>query len=416
VFKLRYCIVGNSAAGVFAAETIRALDPRGEIDIFSEECCPAYARCLTSYYLTGNIEDDRMLIRSPDFNEIHGISLHAGEKVIKVDPDRKEIYTRSEKTFVYDKLLLATGASPVLPDIPGKHLKGVFTLRTWADAKEIRSFTGPGKHAVVVGGGFVSLKAAYALLQVGLSVTCIISSSHLLSQMLDREAAEMVGAVLAAHGLKFIYRRNVVSVSGKGDGSQGEVIGGVKLDNGEELPADLLIIGKGVTPNTGCLAGSGIATEQGILVNEFLQTNYPDVYAAGDVAQGFDLISGRRRINAIWPNAAEQGMVAGKNMAGIPTAYQGSLGMNAADFYGLSVIAAGYAKGEEEEGYEVIRLYPGKHLYRKLVFAGDRLIGYIMVGKTAQAGILTALVREQIPLGKMKEELKQGYIRQRPLG
>ncbi|ATW26210.1 NAD(P)/FAD-dependent oxidoreductase [Candidatus Formimonas warabiya] len=410
---MRYCIVGNSAAGVWAAEAIRALDGNGRIDIFSEENYPAYARCLTSYYLTGTMKDEQMLIRPPDFYETYDLHLHKGEKVVQVQPDRQELYTRSEKRFAYDKLLLATGASPVLPEIPGRHLKGVFPLRTWADAKGILAYAGPGKRAVVVGGGFVSLKAAYALLQAGLSVTCIISSGSVLSQMLDREAAAMVAGVLAAHGLEIKYRTDVAAVTGRMDSVRGEVVGGVQLNTGEELPADVLIIGKGVAPNVDFLAGSGIETGQGILVNEFLQTNYADVYAAGDVALGYDLISGQRRINAIWPNAADQGTAAGKNMAGIPTVYSGSLGMNSADFYGLSVIAAGWAKGEQDQGYEVVRLYPGKNLYRKFVFQDDHLVGYILAGKTAQAGILTALVREQIPLGKMKEELKQGSIRPR---
>ncbi|MFZ5640421.1 MAG: FAD-dependent oxidoreductase, partial [Bacillota bacterium] len=177
----------------------------------------------------------------------------------------------------------------------------------------------------------------------------------------------------------------------------------------------VVIIGKGVTPNTGFLAGSGVETDYGIPVNEFMQTNQPDVYAAGDVAQGYDLLTGQRKVNAIWPNAGEQGTVAGRNMAGAGVSYSGSIGMNSADFFGLSTIAAGQTRAGEKDGYEVVRLFPGKNIYLRLVFKDDTLAGYIMVGDTAKAGLLTALVKEKTPLGKMKAELLRGKIRQRAL-
>jgi NAD(P)H-nitrite reductase large subunit len=415
VERLRYVIIGNSAAGIFAAEAIRKLDQVGRVDIISEEHYPAYARCLTSYYLTGKMTEEQLLIRPTDFYTRYNLHLHAGQKAVKVDPGKREVYTASGETYGYDKLLIATGASPVMPKLPGMHSQGVFGLRTLGDAKGILAYVGPGKHAVVVGGGFVSLKAAYALLKAGTEVTCVVSSGHLLSQMLDREAAALVAEKLSAHGLRIRYYTDVVEVVFRQDSMKGDVVSGVRLKSGEELPADVLIIGKGVTPNTGFLEGSGIELDQGIVVNQFMQTNLADIYAAGDVARGFDLISGERRLNAIWPNATEQGTVAGKNMAGLPTSYSGSISMNSADFFGLSAIAAGRANAGQNEGYEVVKLFPGKNLYRRLVFKGNCLAGYIMVGKTAQAGLLTSLVKERIPLGKIKEELQQGYFRQRAL-
>lgn len=151
------------------------------------------------------------------------------------------------------------------------------------------------------------------------------------------------------------------------------------------------------------------------MVDEWMQTNCPGIYAAGDVAQATDLLWGRPKINAIWPNATEQGWIAGLNMAGVPTRYSGSMPMNAVDFYGLSVMAAGLTKVCPEEGYEVSVYRPGRGVYRKLVFKEDRLVGYIMVGDTAKAGLLTALLKEQTPLAGEKENLQKGFFRQKIL-
>lgn len=410
---MNYVIIGNSAAGIFAAEAIRSLDRAGRVDIITDENYPAYARCLTSYYLTGRLNDEQMFIRSADFYTRNNINLNAGQKVVNILPEKRMVYTASGDEYSYDKLLIATGASPVMPNIPGIENQGVFGLRTMADAKGILTFAAPGKHAVVIGGGFVSLKAAYALMQAGLKVTCIISSGQILSQMLDQDAAAIVAGVLTSRGLTLKYHTDAAEILGRERGAMGKAVSGVRLTNGEELPADLVIIGKGVTPNIGFLSGSGIETDYGVPVNHVMQTNLPDIYAAGDAAQGYDILSGSLKVNAIWPNAAEQGTVAGRNMAGSPTIYSGSISMNSADFFGLATIAAGQTKAKEADGYEVVRLFPGKNLYRRLVFKGDTLAGYIMVGDTAKAGVLTALVKERTALGRMKAELMLGRFRQR---
>lgn len=410
---MRYVIIGNSAAGVFAAETIRSLDKAGRIEIISDERYPAYARCLTSYYLAGQMSDEQMTIRNEDFYANSEIVLNTGQKVTGIDAVERQVRTDNGHVYGYDKLLIATGASPVMPDIPGVGMKGVFGLRTLDDAKGIAACAGQGGHAVVMGGGFVSLKAAYALMKAGLSVTCIVSSGQILSQMLDREAAQILGDLLISHGLDIKFHADADEISGEEKGGE-MVTRGVRLTTGETIPADVVIIGKGVTPNTGFLPGSGVDIDRGILVNEYLETTVPDIYAAGDVAQGVDILTGQKSINAIWPNAAEQGTAAGRNMAGSPAVYEGSMSMNSADFFGLSTIAAGNPKAEGD-GYEVVKLFPGHNLYRRLVFKGDKLIGYIMVGNTGRAGILTSLIREGVPLGGAKEELKQGRIGQRIL-
>lgn len=413
---MRYVIIGNSAAGIFAAEAIRKHDPIGQVDILSDENYPAYARCMTSYFLGGKISDAQLYIRDKDFYSRNKFNLHTGQKVIGIDTVKREVRTITGELFTYNRLLIATGASPTIPELEGIDNKGIFGLRTLTDAKGILNYIGQGQQAVVMGGGFVALKAAYALQKAGKDVTCIITSGQVLSQMLDREAADIVANVLTSKGIKIKFYTDVKKIVGYKNRFGEKGVKSLQLINGEEIPADVVIIGKGVTPNIDFLEDSGINVDYGITVNEYMQTNVTDVYAAGDVAQGEDIISGRLSINAIWPNATDQGTIAGMNMTGVSTIYSGSIGMNSADFYGLSTIAAGLTKGKEADGYEVVRLFPGKNIYRKLVFKEDRLKGYILVGQTAKAGILTALIKDQVPLGKTKADLKLGRIRQKLLG
>ncbi|MDA8442830.1 MAG: FAD-dependent oxidoreductase [Peptococcaceae bacterium] len=404
---MRYVIIGNSAAGVFAAQAIRRSDTTGTLTMLSEENYPVYARCLTSYYLTGSLPEERLFIRPADFYAQHNIALHTGQKVIRVDTKAKAVVSASGQVFAYDKLLIATGASPVIPAIPGVTAQGVSGLRTLEQAKAIVARVKTARQAVILGGGFVALKAAYALRQAGLAVTCIISSGQILSQILDAVAAAEVARVLTQQGITLRYGSEVTEIL-----QESGVVQGVGLGTGERLPADIVICGKGVKPNTALLQHSGIAVAAGILVDTHLQTNLPDVYAAGDVAQATDVVTQQPKTNALWPNAAEQGDIAGKNMAGVTTYYAGSLGMNSADFYGLSVIAAGEARAHGAN-YAVIQLNQAPGVYRRLVFRDDKLVGYILVGQTAQAGVLTALVKAGTKLSvEAREQLSQGRFKQ----
>ncbi|MDS1029485.1 FAD-dependent oxidoreductase [Bacillota bacterium LX-D] len=412
---MRYLIIGNSAAGIFAAEAIRRQDPEGRIDILSDESYPAYARCMTSYYLTGKYADEKLYLRNPSYYQDNNFNLHLNEKAVEVLTEKNELKTAKGKTYKYDKLLIATGASPKLPKIPKVHSNGIFCLRTLDDAKGISRYLGPGKKAIVIGGGFVSLKAAYALLERGMSVTCIISSGQILSQMLDKGAADIVAELLTAHGLEIKYHNDVVEFLTHLDQTGADVVHGALLKSGEELAADVVVIGKGVKPNLDFLRESGIVIGEGIVTNEYMETNLDGIYAAGDVAESYDLTVGEHRINAIWPNAAEQGAIAGSNMAGQKIKYAGSMGMNSATFYDLSTIAAGQTKKDASTGFEVVQLNLGQNLYRRFVFKDDKLVGFVLVGDTGKAGVLTSYIREQLPLGDFKEELKLGKIRQKLL-
>ncbi len=326
-----------------------------------------------------------------------------GEACVDVDSKKQVATGASGAVYPYDKLLIATGGYAVKPAIKGVESKGVFVLRTLDDAKEIEPLAQPGAKAVVIGGGFVSLKAAYALLERGVQVTCIISSGHILSRMLDESSADDLAAFLIEHGLKVEYHSDVKEIIPK-DGRVDSVL----LTDGRQIPADFMIIGKGVLPNIGFLAGSGLEADDAIKTNVFLRTNLENVYAAGDCINSFDLVEKAYRNNALWPNAAEQGKFAGDNMSGKKTPYHGSIAMNAATFFGRALIGGGMIQKEAADGFEVALYSHGDTVRRRLVFRDDVLVGFYLVGDIGKAGILTHYIRTGLHLGKVKKDLLEG--------
>lgn len=396
---MKYVVIGNSAAGLFAVEEIRRRDPEGEITVLTADNVPYYSRCLTTYYLAGDIPVERLYLRPDDFAPRLGLEIAYGAEVTGLDVQSQVVLTRDGREWPYDKLLLATGASANTLAVPGADLPEVFTLRHMSDARAIDALIPSCREAVVVGGGLVSLKSAYALLKRGLKVTVVVSSTRILSQMLDTHSAGHVARHLRNHGMNIILGADVAGINGR------EHVESVTLADGRELNAQLVITGKGVRPNTGYLAGSPIAVGQGIKVNDRLETNVPNVYAAGDVVESWDRVLERQTVNATWPNATTQGRIAGANMAGANEQYLGSMGLNSVDFFGLSVISAGVVKtpalANGGSAWQVKEQWKptGKGIpaYQRLVFKDNILKGYVLLGDTGKAGVLTGLIREGKP-------------------
>ena len=393
---MKYLIIGNSAAGIFAAESLRKLDPAGEITVLTDEPYEVYGRCLTSYFIAGDIVEEQIFIRPKDFYEKNRINLKKGEKVVRIDFSEKKVIT-SQNSYQYDRLLIASGARAKKLSLPGSNLPGVFTLRTLDDAKNILDYSRKAEQAVIVGGGLVSLKGAYGLLKRGVKVTVVVASRQILSQVLDYEAAGLVQQNLEKQGMKFLLGEDVLEFLGE------DKIFEVKLTNGQVIKADLVLIGKGVTPNVDFLPEPEKFLE-GIPVDQYLRTPWEGVWAAGDVAKTFDVAHGKYRVNALWPIAAEQGRVAAMNMVGQNYVYQGSIGMNSLEFFGFSTIAAGITR--QEEGYTVIKERHGAN-YLKLVMDGEKLKGYIICGDVRGAGRLTQLIRSGGEINKLPSFLKR---------
>lgn len=399
----QYVIIGNSAAGIAAAEAIRNKDKESKIVIISDEDYPAYCRCLISYYLAGDVGEDKILYRPESFYKENNIELLLNKKVIRVDPAKNRLVFEDKSQVNYDSLLIATGASPKFPDTPGIKKRGVFGFRTIKDTKEIDGLIPVTKAVCVLGGGLIGLKAAYGLKKRNVEVKVIVKSKQVLSQMLDYQAAHFVQQKLEENGIEIISGQDVVEVIGNGD------IKAVKLDSGKAMGCSLIIVGKGVSPNISLIKDTQIKVNEGIIADTLLQTNIPNIFTAGDVCESFDLTLGKLSVNALWPVAVEQGRCAGINMAGGNVNYTGSLGMNSIEFFGLAVVSLGiYKVREDEQGYEELKVLDAKaNLYKKLILNGKIIVGAILVGDIKNSGVFLRLIKERIDVSSFKDRLLQ---------
>lgn len=396
-------IVGNSAAGIAAAETLRGLEPLAKITVLSEENHPPYSRCLITEVVAGSAGLDSIRYRSDQFYEDQVIGLVRGARVNSIDPAGRRVLFGEAGEMPYDKLLLATGSRPVGIEVEGAELEGVFALRSYDQAEAIARQASVAGETVVIGGGLVGLKAAYALRRGGCPVTVVVKSGHLLTRQLDAASAAMVEKELIDAGISFIYGQNPVGFS---PGAGGKEIRSVTLEDGREIPAELVLVAKGVIANAELVREAGGETAAGIKVNEFMETSLPDVYAAGDCIEVRDCVTGRQTPSALWTLAVEQGRYAAYNLAGRRKPYPLPLTrMNAAQFGGLPFISVGAV----DEGEEVLTWKePG--VYRRLAIRGDLLIGAILVGSLEAAGIYTSLIKNRRPLGDLREGLLKGRV------
>lgn len=395
----RYVIIGASAAGISAAETLRAADPHGEIILISDEERPLYSRPLISYYLAGELTKDRLAYRPADFFERHDVRTLLGRRAEGIKPASNRVVLDGEEELEYGQLLVATGAAPELPEIEGGDQDGVLGFRTLADAEAIMERLPDVGDAIVLGGGLVGLKAAVGLKTRGLNVTVSVGSPHLLSQIVDADAAEIYRDLLEDHGIDVRTETRPSEIVGNGQ------VEGVRLTSGDELPAQLVVAGKGVNANLELVEGTGIRSDYGILIDEHCCSSVPNVYVAGDAAQSYDVVREDYWTNQIWPCAVEQGRVAARNMAGDETEYQGSMGMNSIQFFDLPVISAGLAGLRERDYDDELVAHPSPHNYRRLVFQGDRIVGFVLVGDVESAGIIRSLVEKGVHVGDAKDRL-----------
>ena len=381
---IQYVIIGNSAAGISAAAEIRRHDPAGRITMISDEPAFGYSRVLLPLYIAGKKSKKEMLIAPRTFYTSRKIRLLRGDGAEAVEPKDQCVRTMSGLRLPYDRLLIATGSSPRKLEVEGNRLPGVHYLRKITDAEAIRADLASSRGPVlIVGGGLVSLKSAEALIARRRKVHLVISSDRVLSMMLDEGASKFFLESLRRNGAGVHLHSDVKAFQGN------PRLQRALLSDGTVLDCALAIVGKGVYPNIDCLKGSGISLDQGVMVDRHMATNIPSVYAAGDVAEVIDLLAGKHAGNAIWPLSMEGGRIAGSNMAGTPATLPGGLRMNAVEILGTRIVSVGEWNGERKIESSL------RSNYRKLVFSGNRLRGFILAGDIRGAGILTSLVKNQ---------------------
>lgn len=390
-------IIGNSAAGVAVIEGIRSRDRESKITVISDEAYLAYCRCLISNYLSGTVAEKDLAYRDAKFYKDNNVELLLEKKVERVDAKKKKIILEDKSQISYDSLVIATGSSPKIPkELKGVTKRGVFGFRTIKDTKEIITIASISHTACVLGGGLIGLKAAYGLNKRKLDVKVIVKSGRILSQIADKAASELFLSRFQENGIEVMLNTDISEIIGNGD------LRAVKLESGKVIGCSLVIVGKGVSPNIKLISETDIKMDKGILVDESMRTNVSDVYAAGDVAETFDLATEKYENNALWPCAVEQGRIAGLNIAGENIKYSGSLGMNSVEFFGLPLISMGAFDAELEIASSLDR---EKNLYKKLVLKDGRLIGALLVGDIRNSGLYLRLIKEKADISKIKDDL-----------
>ena len=399
--KNRYLILGASAAGMAAAEAVRALDKRGSITVFSDEPDPPYFRPLIPFLISGgkSASDMAMSGHGPYCGE--GIDVRLNARVRSVDCRARTVATDDGAKISYDRLLIATGSkSYIPPEIEGTGIEGVFAPRTLASARAAALRVKTARHAVMLGGGILNLKVAFALLECGLEVTLVVQSPQVLSQLMEPEDAGLIRDALNRAGLKI-----ATGAGARGILSNGRGVSGVLLDDGREIACGMVCIGKGVEPNVS-FDHEGIQVDRGVVVDSFTGSTAPNVHAAGDVAVTYDPITGGRIVTGLWTNAVEMGRCAGFNMAGRPTEYGGTFGiLNATQVADVSFVSMGIVHTKDLD-YET-HVSGSPTAYRKLVFSpdGTRLVGVLLMGDISRAGLYRSVIKERMVVSGIKSHI-----------
>ena len=398
-----HVIIGGGPGGMNAIETIRGYDADASITLISDE--PAYSRMALPYYISGNIPVEQVNTGDDDYFGRLGVKTRFGVSVSEVNPHASMLTLSDGSMVPFDNLLIATGSSAQKLNIPGADGDGVHNLWTVADAEKTVDALGSDAEVAFIGAGFIGFIILNAMHKRGARLKVIELEDQVLPRMLDAQGASLVGSWLESQGVEVHTGVSVQAIDHGHDG-----VKTLQLSDGSSTRADVVIVATGIRANIGFLAGSGIETNEGVLVNNRCQTSAANVYAAGDVAEGPDLSTGGQAVHAIQPTAVDHGRIAGANMAGHDIAYRGSLLMNILDVQDLDIASFGDWSGSDDV---TVLLSESENVYRKLVWNDDRITGAIIMGParsvwtTNDVGMLKGLIQSGTRLGGWKAYLQE---------
>jgi len=412
---MRYVIIGSGVAGIAAIEAIRSVDDSGEVILIGDDPHGYYSRPGLAYYLTGELHDKALFPRNgSDYRRMN--FRYAKERVSRIDREGHVLELGDQKTLSYDRLLLAVGAKAARLKAPGAELEGVLKLDHMEDANKIIKFARRGKRAVVIGGGITALELVEGLVARGVRVHYLLRGDRYWSNVLDEQESRIVEHRLQEEGVKLHYHSEIEEVLGK----RGSV-NGVQLKDGTTLKCDLVAYAIGIRPRVELAKQADLEIDRGILVNEYLQTNDPDIYAAGDVAQVYDPATGRSVLDSLWQPARQQGGTAGLNMAGQKIPYVKSAPFNVTRLAGLTTTIigtvgrgrdedlVGIARGDSETWRhlpEAMVAQTGFEVNRLRVLVGEKtLLGAIVMGDQKLSFPLEKIISENLDITPIREKL-----------
>lgn len=389
---MRIVIIGAGPAGVTVTETLRQCGNRSEIVMLTDEPYPPYSPpAMVAYFETGQ---QVHFWRGRDFAERMGLDYRPGTRVAAVMPEESAIRLEGGEILGYDRLVLATGGRLYAP-VPGADKPGIYNFKSLTAAEKLLSLVKEGRaqSALIVGAGFIGVEIGLLLADLGLKVTQLVRS-RVMRSMLDPETSELVLGMMEERGVHIQRGEGADAVAFVGEPRALAV----EMRSGAELSADLLVAATGLRPNIEFLAGSGIETDWGVVVDQYQCTNYSGIYAAGDVAETKDRINGQRYVHAIFPNAVAQGQIVAYNLLGWDVAYEGADSMNSLKHLGLPIMAVGHMEGEE-----LCVRHNGT--LRKIFLKDSRIVGFRLAGDVSSAGIYRSLMNRREDVSAFKHRL-----------
>ena len=387
-----YIIIGNGVAGNAAAEAIRKHDQNGAISIFARGEYPFYYVPGLPAFIAGEKDERSLIIHDRDWYAQHRLDLHLATGIAEILPDEMTVVTEQGERYRYDKLLIATGGTALVPPITGAELPGVVTLRTLGDAKRIKEQIPGAKGAVLIGGGLLGLEAGNGLRKAGLAVTVVEIFPRLLPRQMDVPGAAMLQRQMEQMGFSFVLGAKVKQIKQVAGGL------GVELEGGEVLPGDVVLISAGVRPELALARAAGLAVDRGVKVDDQMRTGREEIYAAGD------LIEHRGRFYGLWPAAQEQGRVAGAAMAGQEVSYEGTVPSSTLKVVGIDLFSAGDIDAEGKLT-AVVAKDEARNIYRKLVSDGRAVVGAILLGDIRGSGEIAEAIRTRKDMAALKNDL-----------
>jgi nitrite reductase (NADH) large subunit len=385
-----YLIIGNGVAGTTAAENIRKEDQKGNITIVTDEDLPFYWRIQLNEYISGDITEEQLLAKKEDWYREQNLTLRLKTRIIGADTQKKVVVTEDNEELSYNNLLIATGSHSFIPPIKGSEKKGVFALRDVRDARDISLFAKSAEEVILIGGGLLGLEAGNALRKLEKKIMVVEFFPRLLPRQLDVDGAGRLQKIMEGMGFSFRLGAKTQEVTGEDQAS------GALLEGGETLSGQMVVISAGVRANLELAEPLGLKTDKGVVVDERLRTNQPDIYAAGDVAEFKGMPYG------IWPAAMEQGKVAGVNMAGGDETYNGTTMANTLKVVGVDLASAGNIDAENEFESKVAT---DEDQYKKIVLDNNQIIGCIMLGDTKGFNEITKMMSEKRDVSQIKDQI-----------
>jgi len=390
----QYLILGNGAAGYYAAREIRRRDRTGTIRMVSNEPYLSYNRPMLTKSIVAGLTAEQIAVAVPSWYEEQRIQMILGKEAVRIDAQQKKVELSDGEKIGYDRLIYALGSECFIPPIPGSDLLQVIAIRRLSDVRKLENLMETAGSAVVIGGGVLGLEAAWEIKKAGISVTVLEAAPMLMGRQLDEDAGAWLERTAEKNGIRIRTGVSISAIEGE------EKVTAVALDGGERFPADLVIVSAGVRANISLAQNAGLETGRGVTVNSRMETNLPDIYACGDCAE----YQGQNY--AVWPQAVEQGKTAGANAAGGKEEY--ALPEPALTFHGMNT--ALFAAGDNGKNpnllYKTMALQDmGKGQYQKYYFLNDRLCGAILLGDLTEMAAVLELLAEH---ASYKEVMKKG--------